>query len=131
MKKIIILIAMLCCFSFSSDLIVVNGVIYGKSRAEYSVEDTVWTLFGAASGSCANKINGKPYYDYDYNSETREIVVWRSCEGTLLFKGKVTSQCDGSLVKYVSTPSSDFDGFCYDKNGMNPIKHVNQFTKCR
>jgi hypothetical protein len=131
MKKIIILIATLCVFSFSSDLIVVNGVIYAKSSVEYSVEDSVWTLFGGASGSCGNKINGKTYYDYDYNSETREIVVWRSCEGTLLFKGKVTSSTDGSLVENVSKPSSDFDGFCYDKNGMNPIKHVNQFTKCR
>ena len=131
MKKIIILIVILCTFiSAQIDVIIANGVIYEKTLHEGESGRT-WYLISGASGSCGHKINGKTYNDYDYNEDTNEIIVWRACEGTLLFKGKMISSTNGSLVEYVDKPSSEFDGFCYDKNGMNPIKHVNQFTKCK
>ena len=129
MKKIIILVAILCSFIFAeNNFIVANGVIYYKPNKE--IKDRQWTLVAGASESCGHKINGKTYNDYSYNEETNEIIVWRACEGTLLFKGKMTESTDGTLVEYVDKPSSAFDGFCYDKTGMKPIKHVNQFTKC-
>lgn len=131
MKKIIILITILCNFIFAQDYAVLaNGVIYYKSlRGEES--ERTWYLVRGASESCGHKINGKSYNDYDYDEDTNEITVWRACEGTLLFKGKVTSSTDSSWVEFVDKPSAEFDGFCYDKNGMNPIKHVKQFTKCK
>lgn len=130
MKKIIILIAILCSFIFAQiDVVLANGVIYAKTLHE-GESGRWWDLISGASESCGHKINGKTYNDYDYNEDTGEIIVWRACEGTLLFKGKMTGSTDGSLVEYVDKPSSEFDGFCYDKNGMKPIKHVNQFTKC-
>lgn len=129
MKKIITLIAIFCNFIFAeNNYIIANGVIYYKPNKD--VEEGRWSLVAGASESCGQKINGKIYNDYSYDDETNEIIVWRACEGTLLFKGKMTTSTDGSLVEYVDKPSSAFDGFCYDKTGMNPIKHVNQFTKC-
>lgn len=131
MKIYIIALCLLITTAFAQyEPILANGVIYDKSGHEGD-SNRKWYLVSGASESCGHKINGKTYNDYSYDEETNEIIVWRACEGTLLFKGKMTESTDGSLVEYVDKPSSAFDGFCYDKTGMNPIKHVNQFTKCK
>lgn len=125
MKKIIILIAMLCSFGFcKSKQNVVDGIIVTThcDETEYYEECETIITVTSASKSCGYKINGKTHYDYQYNKDTKEISVWRPCEGTLLFRGKILYIWDDNLL---------VDGYCYDKSGLKVTKQVNRITKCK
>lgn len=126
MKKIIILIVIICSFSFCKpEHNVVDGIIVNtnceKEIGDYEACESNITMT-SATGSCGHKVKGKTHYDYQYNGNTKEISVWRPCEGTLLFKGKIISIFDDVLP---------VDGYCYDKNGLNETKRVNRITKCK
>lgn len=130
MKKIIILIAILCGFGFckGKDTIIDGLVVtivydtecdYPDSEIGCGSEVQIW---GGAFMSCGQKISNQKYYDFEYNRNTEELTVWRPCEGTLLFKGRVITSNDEGI---------EVDGYCYDKNGLKETKHVNRITKCK
>lgn len=128
MKKIIILIAILCSFGFCKfEDIIIDGllvnVVYDTECDDANSDICGYEvqLISGAFMSCGHKISGKKYYDYNYDSNTNELIVWRPCEGTLLFKGKTISHFEEGI---------EVDGYCYDKNGMKETKHVNRITKC-
>jgi hypothetical protein len=113
MKKIIILIAILCSFGFCKFRdTVIDGLTTIVDDKTYEVQIIVGAFM-----SC-----GQEHYDFNYDRNTGELTVWRPCEGTLLFKGKTISLDEKGI---------EVDGYCYDKNGMKETKHVNRITKCK
>lgn len=129
MKKIIILIAIFCSFGFCKGK---NAVIDGltvtivyDTECDYLDSDMCSyeiQIDGGAFMSCGQKFSGKKYYDFNYDRNTEELTVWRPCEGTLLFKGRVILSIEEGI---------EVDGYCYDKNGLKETKHVNRITKCK
>lgn len=129
MKKIIILIAIFCSFGFcKGKSTVIDGLpvtIVYDIECDYPDSDMCGyeiLIDGGAFMSCGHKFTGKNYYDFEYDRNTEELTVYRPCEGTLLFKGRVISTYEEGI---------EVDGYCYDKNGLKETKHVNRITKCK
>lgn len=141
MKKIMIMLMCMFAITFADNtnyenyFNVVDGVIVGHGAVnviEYTNDTTrVWRIVNSR-GSCGYKIKGKKYNDViivgNGEGELDSLLVFRACEGTLLFAGVVedTGRVEDGLPEHLYV-----NGYCFDKTGMNKIRYVNNLSKCK
>lgn len=143
MKNIMIMLMCMFAITFADGIYdsfkmadVVDGVVIATSVRVYEYGDNkdttlVWSIVNV-EGSCGYKIKGKRYNDIQLvgngEEELDSLIVFRACEGTLLFAGVVEDigRVEDGLPKHLYV-----NGHCFDKTGMNKIKYVNNLSKCK